>query len=99
MGIEENRLTPSALRLSLRVYSNPIKAQTALRNSLPNKSKISLVPYNISGRLVKSVINEEKNPGIYKINFKTNELSTGIYFVSLKVDNKKSLINRLVIVK
>jgi hypothetical protein len=99
VGIEENLSLLSALRLSLKIYPNPAKSQTAIRYSLPSKSKISLVLYDITGRLAKTIINEEKKPGIYMTNFKTNNLSAGIYFVLLQVDNKKSLINRLVIVK
>jgi len=99
VGIEQGRLPLSALRLSLKIYPNPAKSLTAVYYSLPAKTRVSLVLYDISGRMIKTFVNEEKEPGIYTANFKTNNLSAGIYFVRLQVGDKKRLIERMVVVK
>ncbi|MCX8015168.1 MAG: hypothetical protein N2748_04035, partial [candidate division WOR-3 bacterium] len=46
---------------------NPFKSLTAIRYSLPAQSKVSLVIYDVSGRLIKTLVNEHKAPGIYSI--------------------------------
>lgn len=39
--------------------------------------------YNISGQLVKTVFNEYKSAGDYFINFKTENISAGVYYFKL----------------
>jgi len=97
-GIEENRNPLTALRFSLKVFPNPAKSQTAIRYSLPAQSKVSLQLYDISGRLVKTLVNEQKKQGIYKLNLNTKDLSAGVYFLSLQSVSKR-IIERLVIIK
>jgi len=97
-GIEENRNPLTAVRFSLKVFPNPAKTLTAIRYSLPIEGKVSLQLYDISGRLVKTLVNEQKKPGIYKINLNTKGLSAGVYFLSLKTESKR-VIERLVVIK
>ncbi len=96
-GIEENS-TPNVLHLSLRVTPNIVKSSSTIRYSLPNEGKISLKLHDISGRLVKTLVNEQKKTGNYSITLNTKTLSAGVYFLSLQT-NSKRLIERLVVVK
>jgi hypothetical protein len=96
-GIEE-RSPLSAIRFSLKTYPNPSKTLTAIRYSLPTESKVSLQLYNISGRLVKTLVNESKKSGIYNITLNTKTLSAGVYFLSLETEEKR-IFERLVVVK
>ncbi len=96
-GIEE-RSTLNILRLTLRITPNIVKSLTTIRYSLPTESKISLQLYDISGRLVKTLVNENKNPGIYGLILNTKTLSAGVYFLSLQTSSKR-LIERIVVIK
>jgi len=84
-------------------YPNPFKSRTAIRYSLPTKSKVSLLIYNISGQLVKTLINQHQTSGIYSVNWdgrddKGRTLAQGIYFYRLKT-NGFSNTKRLVLIR
>ncbi|MEO0092261.1 MAG: T9SS type A sorting domain-containing protein, partial [candidate division WOR-3 bacterium] len=101
-GIDE-RLTLDARRLMLKIYPNPAKSAMRIRYSLPIESKVSLQLYDIAGRLVKTLVNEEKKPGNYSLTFNTKTLGScplraGVYFLSLQTE-KKRIIERLVVMK
>jgi hypothetical protein len=44
---------------------------------------VQLKVYDILGNEVATLVNEEKQPGIYEVNFSASNLSSGIYFYSL----------------
>jgi hypothetical protein len=74
---------------------NPFKTQTAIRYSLSAEAKISLLIYDINGRLVNTLLNENKQPGIYSINWngrneRGQQVSSGIYFYKLQAPNYSS---------
>ncbi|MEO0092363.1 MAG: T9SS type A sorting domain-containing protein, partial [candidate division WOR-3 bacterium] len=99
----DERLTLDARRLMLKIYPNPAKSAMRIRYSLPIESKVSLQLYDISGRLIKTLVNEEKKPGNYSLTFNTKTLGScplraGVYFLSLQTE-KKRIIERLVVVK
>lgn len=98
LGITEIASLPLAMTLDVRVYPNPVKTQTVIHYSLPAEGKVSLQLYNISGRLVKTLIDDYKKPGNYKINLNTKDLSAGVYFLSLETESKR-IIERVIIVK
>jgi hypothetical protein len=45
---------------------------------------VTLKVYDISGKEVMTLVNEIKTPGYYKVNFNGADLSSGIYFYTLK---------------
>ncbi len=96
-GIEEST-TLNALRLTLKVTPNIVKSFSVIHYTLPSEGKIALQLYDISGRIVKTLVNETKEPGIYKINLNTKNLSSGIYFLFLQTEEKR-IIERFVNVK
>ncbi|MCX7785523.1 MAG: T9SS type A sorting domain-containing protein, partial [candidate division WOR-3 bacterium] len=73
---------------------NPFKSQTTIRYSISAQSKVSLVIYDVSGRLIKTLVNERKAPGIYSIIWNGTDdngrkVGQGVYFYVLKTaDNK-----------
>jgi hypothetical protein len=87
-----------AMTLGVKVYPNPVKALSVIRYSLPAEGKVSLQLYDISGRLVKTLVNEDKKPGSYSITLNTKILSAGVYFIFLQTESKR-IIERLVIIK
>lgn len=55
-------------------YPNPFNPSTTIRYSVPKKSHIKISIYNINGEKVADLINEEKEAGIYSIEFNINNL-------------------------
>jgi hypothetical protein len=61
-GVEESRdVSPTSK--SLRILPNPFAQYTRINYQLSNRSYVSLKIYDISGRLLKTLINTEQEPG------------------------------------
>lgn len=67
-------------------YPNPFNPVTNLGFGISESGFISLKVYNYLGQEVVSLVNENKSPGNYKVEFGGNNLPSGIYFYSLSVD-------------
>lgn len=68
----------------LQNYPNPFNSGTVITYYLPDESRINIELFDILGRKIKTLIDEVKPKGKYKINFNPAGLSTGIYFYRLQ---------------
>ena len=103
LGIEENRQTLAANRYSLNAEPNPFKTQTAIRYSLTATTKVTLSIYDISGKLVKTLVNEHKKPGDYTVMWDGKDehkqtVAEGVYFYTLET-SKQNFTKKLVLMK
>ncbi len=73
-------------------YPNPFNPSTIIRYQVPERSFVTLKVYDILGRLVAILVNEEKDYGIYSIEFSASDIdkniknlyASGVYFYTLK---------------
>ncbi len=61
-------------------YPNPFNPSTNISFSVGHPSFIKLKVYDVLGKEVASLLNEEKSPGKYTINFNAQNLSSGVYY-------------------
>lgn len=61
-------------------YPNPFNPSTNIEYRMPITSIITLKVYDALGKLIKTLVNEVKNPGIYSVNFNAVGLPSGVYF-------------------
>ncbi len=81
-------------------YPNPFNPSTSINFAIPNTGKVNLIIYDILGReVVRPVDNLEMNAGTVSYNFEASNLSSGVYFYSLIVNNKKIDTKRMVLLK
>ena len=71
----------------LQNYPNPFNPSTSIKFQIPGSSFVNIKVYDITGREVETLVNEEKSAGSYEVNFNTEGLSSGIYFYKLRTDN------------
>jgi len=90
--------TPSNFNLSQN-YPNPFNPTTVINYEVNRESFISIKVYDILGREVKSIINLNLAPGIYKTDFNATELSGGIYFYTMYSDGTPLDTKKMVLVK
>lgn len=64
-------------------YPNPFNPITNINFSTPNSGFIKLVVFDITGKAVAELVNEELTAGSYKVDFNASALSSGIYFYKL----------------
>ncbi|MBL8007027.1 MAG: T9SS type A sorting domain-containing protein, partial [Ignavibacteria bacterium] len=78
-------------------YPNPFNPTTKINFSLPVDTKITLSVYDISGRLVASLINNEfRTADYYTVDFNGSNLASGVYFYTIQTgkftDSKKMIL-------
>lgn len=67
-------------------YPNPFNPATNLEFGISKLGFVSLTIYDILGKEVSKLVNEELTPGNYKVEFNGSELPSGIYFYRLEVN-------------
>lgn len=86
----ENELVPAKFILSQN-YPNPFNPTTTIKYSLPvraeNLQPVQLVVYDILGKQVATLVNENKSRGEYEVIFDASHLASGTYIYTLRVDN------------
>lgn len=66
--------------------------------SIPNQNNITLSVFDTKGKTIKTLINDFKNKGEHKIDFNTNNISNGTYFINLRAGNN-SITKKMVVLK
>jgi Secretion system C-terminal sorting domain len=77
-------------------YPNPFNPETIIRYQLPRKSRLTIKVYDILGREVLELLNEEKDPGVYELKLDTTNLASGTYLYSMVtkdfIETKKLIV-------
>jgi len=76
--------TSSSNYLLLQNYPNPFNPITKIQYSVNSTQNITLKVYDILGREIATLVNEEKPVGEYEVEFNGSALTSGIYFYQLK---------------
>ena len=71
-------------------YPNPFNSSTIIKYELPDNAYVKLIIYDILGRVVRTLVDEEKSPGEYQVKFDVDNLPSGIYFCKISFNNSKS---------
>ena len=64
-------------------YPNPFNPSTVISWQLPFASYVTLKIYDLLGREVATLVNEEKSMGSYSVTFDASNLSSGLYYYKL----------------
>lgn len=77
-------------------YPNPFNPATIIEFSIQQTDFVSLKVYDVLGREVASLVNEEKPAGTYRATFDARELTSGAYYYTLRTgsfsETKKMLL-------
>ena len=73
-------------------YPNPFNPSTKITFDIPAnlKSNVSLVLYDINGKEVITLVNQNVQPGIYSADFDGSRIASGIYFYKLSIGNNNA---------
>ena len=68
-------------------FPNPFNPVTTIRYQLQKTGFVTLKVYDLIGREVATLVNEEKPAGRYEVKFDGTNLSSGIYFYRIRAGN------------
>ncbi len=68
-------------------YPNPFNSSTKISYSVSSSTFININVYDLLGKVIKTLVNDYKQAGDYSVNFDAGNLSSGVYFYKLKIDN------------
>ncbi len=69
-------------------YPNPFNPVTRISYSIPAYSKVTIKVYDILGRQIRQLVNENMNAGTYLIDFNGSELASGVYFIRMTAEGR-----------
>ena len=79
-------------------YPNPFNPTTTIKYGLPEPGQVKLIVYDIKGREVMKLVEEEKEAGFHTVDFDGSRLASGIYFYRLQSKNFQQ-IRKMMIIK
>lgn len=68
-------------------YPNPFNPSTTIRYQVPEDGVVSLRIYDILGKEVKTLVNEQKTVGKYEISFDASGFASGVYIYRIQVND------------
>jgi aminopeptidase N len=97
VGIDEENIGKQAFSLQQN-YPNPVNGQTTFTYSLPEDSQTSIALFDMSGRMVLSLLSGYQNRGTHVMTADLSNLGAGIYLIRLSSGNNITT-KRLAVVK
>ena len=79
-------------------YPNPFNPTTEINFSLAQSGVVKLSIYNTKGEKIVELINNEMTSGNHTVNFNAKNLSSGVYFYSIKTNNF-SAVKKMMLIK
>lgn len=68
-------------------YPNPFNPSTKIAYNLPSSSFVTLKVYNVLGKEIAVLVNEEQPSGLYELDYNASNLTSGVYFYKLETES------------
>ncbi len=85
-GVQQVRAVPATYAL-YQNYPNPFNPTTAIRFSLAQRGRVSLKIFDILGREVATLVNEDLDAGLHQATFDASKFASGIYLYQVRAGN------------
>ncbi|MBD3385985.1 DUF4623 domain-containing protein [candidate division KSB1 bacterium] len=96
------KATPVQVIQSCRLwqnYPNPFNPRTTIRFDMAKPGHAKLRIYDVTGRLVETLVDQKKKAGSHKLTFNAEHLSSGVYFYKLIVDRREVSVDKMILMK
>ncbi|MCX6162121.1 MAG: T9SS type A sorting domain-containing protein [Ignavibacteriae bacterium] len=88
--IENDFAVPLTYEL-MQNYPNPFNSMTKINYQIPSQGFVTIKIYDVTGRLIKTLLNDIRDAGEYSVLFDAGGLSSGVYFYSFVSGNFTSV--------
>lgn len=79
-------------------YPNPFNPSTRIIFNIPKEGFVSLKVYDVSGKVISTLINKKLETGLHEIDFDGSLLASGIYYNELTYEQQKRT-NKMLLLK
>ena len=76
-----------ANKFPLRVFPNPTESETTIEYDVVKKGRVNINIYDFTGKLLKTVLDEEKNINSYQVKLNIGNFNSGMYLIDYQLDN------------
>ncbi|MCK4307320.1 T9SS type A sorting domain-containing protein [candidate division WOR-3 bacterium] len=95
VGVEEIEDCQSSIFAFSQNSPNPVISETHIEYALPKTARVTLMIYDLTGRLVKTLVNEEIETGYHTVSWDGRDnsgkkVASGIYFYRMETDKFKA---------
>lgn len=88
-GVNDNPALVNAFDLKQN-YPNPFNPSTKIQYSIAEPGLVSIKVFDILGRQIADLVNEQKSAGAYTVDFNAQSLSAGVYFYRIESGSFKA---------
>ena len=67
-------------------YPNPFNPNTKIRFNIPRSSYTKLTIYDVTGRVMAILVNEDLKPGKYEVDWDASHRASGVYYYKLEAE-------------
>jgi len=71
---------------------NPANGNVTLNYNISEKGRTQISMYDITGKKINTLLNQEVSPGTHHLNFNVETLNAGVYFVRINSSNHVSVL-------
>ena len=79
-------------------YPNPFNPTTTIEYIIPKSGNVTLIVYDLLGEKIDEVLNEHKEIGIYRTEYKASKLTSGVYVYVLR-SNGNTISKKMIVTK
>lgn len=72
---------------SITNYPNPFNPNTTINYQLPGNGFVTIKVFDMLGKEITTLVNENKSAGYYKVNFDASKLTSGVYIYTINANN------------
>ncbi|MBK8983610.1 MAG: T9SS type A sorting domain-containing protein [Ignavibacteria bacterium] len=98
VGITANSEIPGTFQLHQN-FPNPFNPQTTIAFDIAKETRVTLKVYDLIGREVSTLINENMKPGNYSVKFDGRNLPSGLYISKLTTLEGIAITRRMMLLK
>ncbi len=79
-------------------YPNPFNPSTNIRFALPKESHVKLTVYDVTGREIVTLVNDNLNAGVHTVEWSAKDLASGMYLYRIEAGNFVQ-VNKMILLK
>ena len=69
-------------------FPNPVTESTTFKYHVSANAKINLSIYDLNGKYIDNVVNQNQSPDEYQVTWRPNQLPTGFYLAAIRANGR-----------